>query len=48
MKHNEKTKIQRKVQEGHLEEEKTVKPTNVKKNSKPKKKQRKDQTQNSS
>jgi hypothetical protein len=35
------------VQEGHLEEGKNVKPTNDKKSSKSKKKQRKTQTQNS-
>jgi hypothetical protein len=32
---------QKKTQEGHLEEGKTVKPTNGKKSGKPKKKQRK-------
>jgi hypothetical protein len=37
----------KKVQEGHLEEGKNVKPTNDKKSSKSKKKQRKTQTQNS-
>jgi hypothetical protein len=41
MKHNSNTKSQRKAQEGHLEEEKAAKPTNGKKNCKPKKKQRK-------
>jgi hypothetical protein len=38
---------QRQTQNGHLEEGKTSKPTNGKKNGKPKKKQRKSQTQNS-
>jgi hypothetical protein len=37
----------KKAQEGHLEEEKTAKPTNGKKIDKPKKKQGKAQTQNS-
>jgi hypothetical protein len=37
MKHNKKTKSQRKAQEGHLEEGKTVELTNGKKSGKPKK-----------
>jgi hypothetical protein len=47
MKNNYKIKSQRKAQEGYLEEERTTKPTNGKKSSKPKKKKRKAQTQNS-
>jgi hypothetical protein len=38
MKHNQKTKRQRKAQEGHLEQGKITKPTNDKKIGKPKKK----------
>jgi hypothetical protein len=47
MKNNYKTKNQRKAKKGYLEEEKTTKPTNGKKSSKPNKKQRNAQTQNS-
>jgi hypothetical protein len=39
--------IQRKAQECHLEEGKTTKPTNGKNSGKPKERQRKAQTQNS-
>jgi hypothetical protein len=38
MKHSQKTESQRKVQEGHLEDEKVTKPTNGTKSGKTKKK----------
>jgi hypothetical protein len=41
MKHNKKNKSQRKAQEYHLEEKKTIKPTNDTKSGKPSKMTRK-------
>jgi hypothetical protein len=38
MKHNKKTKSQRKAKEGHIEEGKNVKPTNGTKSGKPRQK----------